>query len=959
MIEFNITPNGLVFTLSHSREVPFAQWQGLVPKYELQKIHVLTEFIQNGQAHEVDGEVHLDPNDIYPLDREVDDEETVELERHLALLGLPEIYGGDIFLSSKSRIEEASFRIEVTFCRVITDIGPKNILGLTPRLNLLVDDSGSPVHTLSLSQYRLIKRVQEQNSLSEKAKNARLNLTWFDSIREAAETAGARFDTTLRDQRVHRVTKLGIHFEHDENGALLIEPTVYGSGAEAERDERDQQFAKRFHGVRNTRDVYTINGPSGTRERIPVNDKQKNVLEKLKAHGKITDPAEQARIGENPRILESEYGLDSNLIDLSAFYSDRVIEVGLYKPKVYPFITQYQSEWVPGFVIEDRVNGQQQIFIRTDEDLQEFRDAIQSAETAGHDELDYGGSSIGVREANDLADAAEAQLSNRQEPVSNTDKNVLIIKENADLLEYEDEHNLSNVEHRFQKVEGLRDEVTLKRHQEEGIAWFQSLFRNKARGCLLADDMGLGKTLQTIYFLEWLKSTESNPVAALIVAPVSLLENWRDEYGSFFPNSSYEMRSLYGNHEFFLQLREDIENAGESVICFISYEGMRKHQLALAAVNWTVIVTDEAQKIKTPGRMVTNAAKALKADFRIALTGTPVENSFYDLWCIMDFCVPGLLGSAKQFGKKFRTGKNDSPDEITRKGNELRKQVGVYFKRRIKSDVLRDLPALYSSEADENKDEFEGLQLKRVMPEAQLQAYSEAVAEVKQSEEDSVPARKGAMLQYIHKIRRISDHPWLDTIHDHVTDIDEVVGASARAGALIDILDRVHSRGEKVLIFSEFLDTQFMLNRIVEDRFGIKPSVINGATPTNPNRRSGQTATRQETIKAFTQSRGFAVIIMSPVAAGIGLNVAAANHVIHYSRHWNPAKESQATDRAYRIGQTREVFVYYPKCTLPNEHLSFDEVLSQLLSQKRRLASASLYPSEQAEIKPYDLLTSL
>ena len=207
------------------------------------------------------------------------------------------------------------------------------------------------------------------------------------------------------------------------------------------------------------------------------------------------------------------------------------------------------------------------------------------------------------------------------------------------------------------------------------------------------------------------------------------------------------------------------------------------------------------------------------------------------------------------------------------------------------------------------------------------------------------------MLLTLQDIREVSEHPYLydNTLINR--DSDELYESSARLQATIAFLDRIQAKNEKVIIFAERKDTQKMLQRICMDKYGIIPKIINGDTPTTA---FSHKLSRQAAIDDFQSQAGYNVIIMSPVAAGMGLNVTAANHVIHYSRHWNPAKENQATDRAYRIGQTKDVYVYYPMA-VSSKFKSFDESLDELLSRKTSLATSTIFPTERVEVKHDEL----
>ena len=451
----------------------------------------------------------------------------------------------------------------------------------------------------------------------------------------------------------------------------------------------------------------------------------------------------------------------------------------------------------------------------------------------------------------------------------------------------------------------------------------------------MADDMGLGKTLQILYFIDWHSRKYPNHKPYLIVTPISLLENWENEYNRFFQEprlSISRMTSKDVSRHFNKQI---VDNMQKLDIILTNYESLRISQLNFCAVEFDVVALDEAQKIKTPGTLVTNAAKALKSNFKIAMTGTPVENSLLDLWCIMDFCVPGLLGNAKAFAAQYQNPLKKEDTDIAQLGNEVHEKLGIYFMRRLKKDAAKDLPKKF-----EFKQQVE-------MPSVQENTYRKVI-------NSYVSGQQPNMLLTIMDIREISEHPYLydSTLQQHES--DELVEASARLQATIPFLDRIKDKGEKVIIFSERKETQKMLQRICHERYGIIPKIINGDTPSIVTRQTAGKQSRQASIDDFQSVSGFNVIIMSPVAAGMGLNVTAANHVIHYSRHWNPAKENQATDRAYRIGQSKDVYVYYPMATCKG-FKSFDETLDELLSRKTSLATSTIFPTERVEVKQEEL----
>ena len=542
-----------------------------------------------------------------------------------------------------------------------------------------------------------------------------------------------------------------------------------------------------------------------------------------------------------------------------------------------------------------------------------------------------------------LAQTAENQLKDPSQPAKvesengNEARNVLIIEENAEELGFAVKERTIEKGDKYTLFTDpfLQEGFSLKDHQKEGVAWLQHLYKSKASGCLMADDMGLGKTLQILYFIDWHSRKYANHKPYLIVAPISLLENWKNEYERFFMQPRMKINMLTSKDVTRKFNKSIVDKMQKMDIILTNYESLRISQLNFCAVEFDVVALDEAQKIKSPGTLVTNAAKALKCNFKIAMTGTPVENSLLDLWCIMDFCVPGLLGNAKAFAAQYQNPLKKEDTDIVALGNEVHDKLGVYFMRRLKKDAAKDLP-----------DKIE-LKEKVLMPPVQKETYASVV-------NDYTSGIQPNMLVTIMHLREVSEHPYLydSTLLNHET--DEIVETSARLQATIKFLDEIKKKEEKVIIFVERKETQKMLQKLCLERYGIITKIINGDTPSIVKRNMPNKQSRQSSIDEFQAVDGFNVIIMSPVAAGMGLNVTAANHVIHYSRHWNPAKENQATDRAYRIGQTKDVFVYYPMA-VRTDIKSFDETLDDLLSRKTSLATSTIFPTERVEVKQEEL----
>lgn len=839
----------------------------------------------------------------------------------LELLGLSSCYPYSIRLRSIGDFKSPDFHYCMEYLTHVPDgdILPANIYGNQIEL------SDGRKYILSQAQYNLKRLVDRFNTIDEEFKTYEYNLRKFSEIKSAAITAEIQLDPFLDGENVFAPNEIKLEISRDGD-SLMVLPSV-------DIKEKDK-FKRTFDRQRRILDVYPISDDEGNRTRVVLNKTQKENLDPIKKHGcRYSDRDEILNIIENP----TEY-FDPEQFDLSDFYSERVIDLGFYKPKFYPFVSPYRSEWIVGATIEHPIDGTASVTVESEDELQELKNSIETAVTENKTVCSYHETELAIEDAKFLAEMAIKQLSNPKSPVKVEDdgsgKKVLIIEENAESTGYRiGDHSLSfESEYPLYHNINLHNDFHLKAHQEEGVAWLQYLFGKKAPGCLMADDMGLGKTLQLLYFIDWHAQTHPKHKPYLIVAPVSLIENWQNEYMRFFskPMKVTTLSSQQVPRKFD---RKSINMMQQCDIIITNYETVRNCQLNFCAVNFDIVVLDEAQKVKTPGTLVTNAVKALKSTFRVAMTGTPVENTLLDLWCIMDFCVPGLLGNAKEFAKKYQSPLKNQDTDLVALGNEIHDKLGIYFMRRLKADAAKDLPMKYEIKEQVN------------MPTIQEKMYRYVVSSYN-------PNKKGDMLVTIMGIREVSEHPYLhdDSLLAH--DCDELIDDAARLTATISFLDKIRASSEKVILFAERKETQKMLQRVIRNRYGYTTKIINGDTPTSSDPNAGKLS-RQSAIDDFQNRHGFGVIIMSPVAAGMGLNVTAANHVIHYSRHWNPAKENQATDRAYRIGQDKDVYVYYPMAVSP-DFKSFDVTLDELLNRKINLASSTIFPTERIEVKPED-----
>ncbi len=938
MIKYTYTKNIFAFYLLNDSEVkmPVSDWHQLESEH-LSQLAILYELQDNGLANYTADTCEIDIVNILRLN---------DIDRQI--LELPDRYPYEIFIESEGELQDNSFRFKYGFF----DFAPNGTRLKAERKGAMVF-VGENEYLLSENQYLICESIDEFNCESgNKKKNTfNLNLEKLHEIKALSKEDGLTLELFLRNQELYIPDKIKLDIDY-KNGFLEIIPSVKIDNAIG--------FTRTFDKKTLVDNVYSVSDNDGCRTRIIISENQKKELEKIKQKRKISDKKIIKEIIEHP-----EYFFNGEEVDYTVLFSKRVKEIGLYSPRFYPFASPYKSQWIPGIVIKDKVDGEKRIYFKTPEKLSDFIDQKEKAVKENKQTVPWENYEIPVEEAEKLIKVAKKQFESPNEPLKKDDKKeyeVLIIKENAEITEFSDGNEPPEIlKHKFSEIRNLNIGIELKEHQKEGISWLQSLLQQDFAGGLLADDMGLGKTLQLLYFIEWHSQTYDENKPYLIVAPVSLLENWENEYKKFFSPQNLPLLRLTGD----LLTKEvdtiknmaDAESLQFKQIILTNYETVRSYQISLGMVDFAVIALDEAQKIKTPGTLITNACKALKADFKIAMTGTPVENTLVDIWCIIDFAVPGLLGNAKEFAAQYQKPLKDENTDIKSLTEKLRNSIGVFIKRRLKSDVAKDLPKKHDNERS---------RIKKVMPPIQFERYKQEI-ELANNESLTGIDGRNQKLKSLWAVRDISDHPYLLDSQILKFSTDDLIASSSKLQTTIGLLTEIKYKTEKVIIFADRRETQKMLQKVVYDTFSIFPSIINGDTPTTRQQEGKSKISRQQTIDRFQAEEGFNVIIMSPIAAGVGLNVTDANHIIHYSRHWNPAKEEQATDRAYRIGQKKDVFVHYPMAVFPDEMKdeegkklkSFDEILDTLLFNKKMLANNALFPTEQAEVSPDEIFSNI
>ncbi len=451
----------------------------------------------------------------------------------------------------------------------------------------------------------------------------------------------------------------------------------------------------------------------------------------------------------------------------------------------------------------------------------------------------------------------------------------------------------------------------LRPYQLKGVSWLAFLKQFGFGGCL-ADDMGLGKTIELITLLlhEREVATQQGVLQqspALLICPMSIVGNWYKELQRFAP--SLKVMIHHGHErssgEVFVQ------EVKQHDIVLTTYALALRDREHLSSVDWEYVVVDEAQNIKNEAARQTQAIKNLKARTRIALTGTPVENRLSDLWSIMGFLNPGYLGSDLDFRKKFAIPIERYHD--VNRAETLKRVIQPFVLRRLKTDkaIIADLPDKMEMKVFCN------------LTQEQASLYEAVVKEMLEKIEQSEGIeRKGLVLSTLLKLKQICNHP-----AQFVADGSSLTGRSGKLARLHEMLEEVLAAGDKALIFSQFAEMGTLLRHYLQEMLGCEVLFLHGGTPKEQ---------RDVMVQRFQEEqRGTPLFILSLKAGGVGLNLTAANHVFHFDRWWNPAVENQATDRAFRIGQKKNVQVYKFVCIG-----TLEERIEQMIERKKVLAES-------------------
>jgi hypothetical protein len=917
------------------------------------EIEQLTEL---GFAEERQGNVLVPFQNFQTIDQEMPVSFTTSWSQHSPFL---------LKIDRKSDLGRSDFQYRYAFLLAGRQI-PLERIGYYVRR-----PASSEIFLLDSQMYSLIEAMDAFNALSPEAKTPQKSWLTFAKVKGCATEVGATLDSTLSNNDVIVPSLLGLDMKEDEDGALSFLPKC--------AELADAEFHQVFERNPGVEKCYSLDRPGLGRVRIVLTDQQHEVLRRMKRVRRIKGDLKDS-LKRDPGQVFDGVAEDIDLPDGDLPYGDRVIGIGEFAFKPIPRANSQESGMGELWQAASAFPAASQGELPNPELASEGKNenVAPSVPAGGGDEAS---NTSGPHSLN----ASDSRLDDREKPEPDSSrKKYLLIDSNDEAVnsrfvtEAEKARRPAGV-FEFERPDALRHDRSLRPHQEDGVRWLQTCAQTPGRkGVLLADDMGVGKTIQVLTFLAWCiesgKFTElSKPEPPfrpiLIVAPLILLDThtWEQEMEKFFDRDGvvfWPVLVLHGAQ--LAQIRHidaegaeveigkpilDLDKIQRNRVVITNYETLKNYQHSFAYNRngkslWSLIVTDEAQEFKIPNTKLSHAMKALKADLQIACTGTPVENRLLDLWNLCDVLQPGLLASAREFSETFE--KNRAAGAQDKHLHDLKKkllfqQPHAFLLRRTKREVA-SLP------------EKRVIPLDCTMSPGEIAAHQTLLGEL---QGESKPTRFLAVLQ---RFAQLYQHPALLTDDAEGRSVEDLIRQSSKLRKVLETLRLIRGKREKAIIFARHRAMQGILAKVLQSEFQMPVRIINGDTKMRARPFNAQgVKTRNAILNDFKSRPGFNVVILSPFVAGIGLTIVEANHVVHYGRWWNPAVETQATDRAYRIGQTKEVSVYLPILRDPTGRVSpsFDERLDVLMVKKQRLAEDFLRPLEPEEELGAELFTNL
>ena len=851
-------------------------------------------------------------------------------------LGLPPVYPYRLVFKPKGRPATPAFSFEIEF------IGPQSRKFYQKKRTGVILNLDEERFTLTNPHFIFLERLKK---LSAEIKSPGERLELWSKVVEIAPKEAVLDNKELLDFQFIKADRFCLDQKTSGKELKIVPELIYRKINSEDTDFSIQlpegislEFKEIFLKTRSV-DPYYKTGNYYIQLSKPLKDCLK-IIKKInkepleKRHAFYLNPMERIK-NELPEDL-SENFLEDIFFETDHFKSDRISHLGKWIPKIGIYIDpDSKNPWFPKDHIAIRIGDS--LFHFNPDNLIDVVEKLEQAKKEGRDIFCYESQSIPVNDKT-ISEIKKVidQITRRARPPKDPPNRpkpplsemVAVIKDNIDELVYErDTKNPLQLKKSIPR--NLEEKFINYPYQKEGVLWLEENFIKRSPGALLADDMGLGKTIQALVFLYWYKQNIKEKKPILIVAPTGLLQNWQDEHERHLLTHGGLGRKYKAYGESFRIDRKTgtilsiVEKMKRSDWVLTTYEAVRDHHKDFfIKISWGVVVFDEIQKIKNPNALMTDAAKALDSDFSIGLTGTPIENSFIDLWCVTDSLYPKLLGLLKDFHKKYIKNKPDNPGREIQ--NNLSNKRPPFILRRIKEDILNNLPKRKIISIKEN------------MTNEQKDAYSEVIRKARNREYSS-------FLESLSLLKRYSIY---GADNSEGTD-EDFIQSSAKLKILFKELEKIKSKNEKVLICIENRMLQKKLKGICDSKWNLAVNIINGDMPGDR---------RKKVVDRFGREEGFNVMIIAPRAGGIGLNIVSANHIIHLERWWNPAVEDQSNDRIFRIGQKRSVFVYNLLAVHPDyREESFDVVLDKLLERKRNIRRQTLIPSEPDDHEKGDI----
>lgn len=918
---------------------------------------VLQQLLESGNACKKGPGIHVANEVLCSLD-----------ETSREILGLPEPWPGRFVLEVHGHTKDSNFSISLR---------PAEKWGATSYRSRRLKGPFLEVNGVDYlpdsAQWLALNTVENHSHLDAAEKTEDVNLFTVNAIKMAAQN-GAIIDLKhFANLEISIPASISISVTENKDGSLRLSPNL--------GDDIPQEKIELMLGQ--------LENPGKTAslridKKIILFDEPRLKAAHEILSNRVIPASDKRQFFQTPGAF-----LDAALVNLDVGFSLRVHGATLFQRAYFGYGERSGQEWFgdegPRLIRLQDCSS----LIKGDEDLEKLASLVEDAQNSGTSFISFKDETIILpeeeEETTQLLIGFRDRIQNRSDPEeyeNNTQNDEVSQQITVDIALHDTDlpEDLTMSPAEPPLYTGDLFSADYKYHfypyQEEGTRWIASHFPPADKldsyyGGLLADDMGLGKTFMVLAAMNvYLRQTErKKPILAIM--PVVLLENWRQEIGRVFMESPFtdiviltasgqlrEFRQDGRRRERLVQKGEDasairyslkigeqfgnlrLDRPGRLVLT--NYDTLRDYQFSLCMVDWGCVVFDEAQEIKNPNTIRSRAARGLKADFRLAVTGTPVENSLNDIWALFDTVKPGLLGHFQDFRRKYAIPSHQGGAIET--GRRLRQKIGHHMLRRTKEEKLSGLPKklIHDGMMDDS--------YSAMMSGEQLEAYNAVVSHVAYTRQHGDAAKiRSLLLPSLHKLQAISLHPLFGQnagipVVSTGKALATIFEQSAKLKLLIKILDEIKAREEKALIFVINKNLQVFLATALGQKYGLTVSIINGDTKAvaNPNSRSPD---RMSLIRAFENAPGFNILCLSPLAAGVGLTIIGANNVIHLERHWNPAKEAQATDRVYRIGAPRDVHVYYPILQHPTLK-SFDVNLNELLQRKVGLKDVVLAPSE-------------